>query len=82
MPSAKCQFCALNTFRENMWTNRQTNKQTNKQDKNNIVTGGTGDYKYYNNDRCSTNLNIYSTLHLCHICNVTLVCYRPLWSSG
>ena len=27
-----------------MWTNRQTNKQTNKQDKNNIVTGGTGDY--------------------------------------
>ena len=28
--------------------------------------------KYYNNDRCSTNLNIYSTLHLSHICNVTL----------
>ena len=24
----------------------QTNKQTNKQDKNNIVTGGTGDYNY------------------------------------
>ena len=44
MPSTKCQFCALNTFRENVWTNRQTNKQTNKQDKNNIVTGGTGDY--------------------------------------
>ena len=52
MPSAKCQFCALNTFRENVWTNKQTNKQrnkqtnkqTNKQDKNNIVTGGTGDY--------------------------------------
>ena len=21
MPSAKCQFCALNTFRENVWTN-------------------------------------------------------------
>ena len=40
MPSAKCQFCALNTFRENVWTN----KQTNKQGKNNIVTGGTGDY--------------------------------------
>ena len=34
--------------------------------------------KYYNNDRCSTNLNIYSTLHLSHICNVTLVCKRPL----
>ena len=30
MPSAKCQFCALNTFRENVWTNKQTNKQTNK----------------------------------------------------
>ena len=30
MPSAKCQFCALNTFRENVWTNRQTDKQTNK----------------------------------------------------
>ena len=28
---AKCQFCAFNTFRENVWTNRQTNKQTNKQ---------------------------------------------------
>ena len=47
MPSAKCQFCALKTFRENVWTNRQTNKQTNKQDKNNIVTGGTGDYNKY-----------------------------------
>ena len=28
MLSAKCQFCALNAFRENVWTNRQTNKQT------------------------------------------------------
>ena len=46
MPSAKCQFCALNTFREKTCgqTDKQTNKQTNKQDKNNIVTGGTGDY--------------------------------------
>ena len=39
MPSAKCQFCALNTFRENVWTNRQTNKQTNKQTREPLSKG-------------------------------------------
>ena len=40
MLGAKCQFCAFNTFRENVWTNRQTNKQTNKLDQSqDIVTG-------------------------------------------
>ena len=40
MPGAKCHFCAMNTFRENLWTNRQTNKQTNKLDQSqDIVTG-------------------------------------------
>ena len=47
MLSAKCQFCALNTFRENVWTNRQTNKQTNKQTNRTkiIYSPGTGDYE-------------------------------------
>ena len=32
MPSAKCQFCALNTFEKTCGqTDKQTNKQTNKQ---------------------------------------------------
>ena len=39
MLSAKCQFCALNTFRENVWTNRQTNKQTNKQTREPLSKG-------------------------------------------
>ena len=66
MPSAKCQFCALNTFRENVWTNRQTNKQTNKLDQSqDIVTGNAhvSCKKSYNIDLISAYLPGNSDLH-------------------
>ena len=66
MPSAKCQFCALNTFRENVWTNRQTNKQTNKLDQSqDIVTGNAhvSCKKSYNIDLISAYFPGNSDLH-------------------
>ena len=66
MPSAKCQFCSLNTFRENVWTNRQTNKQTNKLDQSqDIVTGNAhvSSSKSYNIDLISAYLPENSDLH-------------------
>ena len=50
MLGAKCQFCVFNTFRENVWTNRQTNKQTNKLDQSqDIVTGNAYVYSLKSN---------------------------------
>ena len=59
MLGAKCQFCACNTFPENVWTNKQTNKQLDQSQ--DIVTGNA--YVSYNIDLISEYLPVNSDLH-------------------